>query len=154
MFAYLLFNYKIIFTKKIIFSSGILIGVYIAIKLLLGYVFRNNTGDPVEFCMYENINIIKTFIVNKIYMKHILLSFGAMYVFLFLLFFTGRWKSFLPRNLVMINLAFFPNIIIGFFVTYYDEVRVYAEFIPLITTSFLIFLSTFKKLKFSPAKQE
>jgi len=150
VFAYLMFNYKIIFTRKIIFTSELLVAVYIAAKLLLGYVFRHNPGDTVEFCMYENINIIKTFISNKIYMKHILLSFGAMYVFLFLLFLTGRWKRFLPRNLVFINLAFLPNLLLGFFVTYYTEVRVYAEFIPLITTSFLIFLSTFDKLKLSP----
>jgi hypothetical protein len=151
VFAYILFNYKILFTKKIIFSSALLIAVYMAIKIALNYIFRNNTGDPIEFCMYENINIIKTFTTNKIYMKHILLSFGAMYVFLFLLFLTGRWKLYLPHNLVFINLAFFPNIIIGFFVTYFDEVRVYAEFIPLITTSFLVYLGTFKKLKFMQA---
>lgn len=148
VFAYMLFNYKILFTKKIILSTAVLIAGYIAVKLLLGYIFRNNEGDQVELCMYENINIIKTFTSNKIYMKHILLSFGVMYLFLFILFLTGRWKRFLPHNLVFINLAFIPNIIIGFFVTYYDEVRVYAEFIPLITTSFFVYLSTFDKLKF------
>jgi hypothetical protein len=143
--AYILYNYKIVFTKKIILNSILMIAVFLLIKITLGVIFSSNPGDPFEICTYENINIIKNFFSNRIYFTHIVFSFGLMYVFLFLLFLTGRWKCFLPRNLVIINLTFLPNLLLGFFVTYYDEVRVYAEFVPLITTLFLIYLSSFEK---------
>jgi hypothetical protein len=152
--AYLLFNYRTVFTKKIIFRTGALIAVYIAIKVLLAYIFRNNPGDNVEICVEENIRIISTIFSNKIYFKHLALNFGGLYIFLFVLFFSSKWKQFPRRNLLLINLAFLPNIILGYFVTYYDEVRVYAEFIPLVTTLFLVYLSTFKKLNLQPAESK
>ena len=42
------------------------------------------------------------------------------------------------------NLAIVPYYIFGIFITYITEVRVYTELIPMITTLFLIFLSSFK----------
>lgn len=151
--AYLLFNYKIMFTKKVILNSLLMAAVFIVIKVSLGIIFSGNPGDPFELCTYENINIIKNFFSNRIYFTHIVFSFGLMYVFIFLLFLTGRWKRFLPRSFVIINLAFLPNLLLGFFVTYYDEVRVYAEFVPLVTTLFLIYLSTFEKFNLRQAEK-
>lgn len=152
--AYLLFNYRTLFTRKIISRGFILIIIYIAVKVLLAYIFRNNPGDNVEICYYENIRIIKTFMTNKIYLKHLALNFGVLYIFVFLLFLTGRWKKYPSRRHLFINLAFLPNIVLGYFVTYYDEVRVYAEFIPLVTTLFIIYLSTFEKLNIRPCPAE
>ncbi|HEY3252242.1 MAG TPA: hypothetical protein VGK25_14125 [Ignavibacteria bacterium] len=153
VFAYLLFNYKIVFTKKIIINTFLLTAVFFAIKLPLGYIFRNNPGDPVELCMNENINIIKNIFSNYVYLKNVVLNFGGLYIFIFLLFLSRRWKHFPSRKLLFINLAFSPNILLGFFVTCYSEVRVYAEFVPLITTLFLIYLSTFKKFNLQPAEK-
>ena len=124
-----------------------MIALFAAIKIALGIIFSNNPGDPFEICILENINIIKNVFTNRLYFIHIVFAFGLLYVFIFLLFLSGRWKRFLPRNLVFVNLAFLPNLLLGFFVTYYDEVRVYAEFIPLVTTLFIIYLSTIEKFK-------
>jgi hypothetical protein len=150
VFAYLLYNYKSLFTWKILFRTSLLVIVYIAIKVILSYVFRNNPGDTIEICLSSNIEIIKSIFSNTIYLKNILLNFGGIYISIFLLFLSSRWKKFPSKKLLFINLAFLPNIFLGFFVTYFDEVRVYAEFIPLVTTLFLVYLSTFKKLNLKP----
>ena len=151
--AYLLFNYKTIFTKKIIFRGLFMVALYAIIKIILGVIFRGNPGDPVELCMNENIKIIQSFFSNRLYFIHIVFSFGLIHIFFYILFLTGRWRKFPSRRLLFINLAFFPNILVGFFVTYFDEVRVYAEFIPLVTTLFLIYLSTFRRLNFRPVNK-
>jgi hypothetical protein len=152
IFVYILYNYKALFTKKHFLRTGLLVLIYVLVKGLLSYIFRNNPGDTVELCMYQNMKFFTLITTSKIYFRNLALNFGGLYIFLFLLFLTGRWKKFRLRPLLYINLAFLPNIILGYFVTYYDEVRVYAEFIPLVTTIFLVYLSTFKKLNLQPAE--
>jgi hypothetical protein len=138
--AHLLFNYKLIFTKKILIRSAFLFATFIGIKVLLAFIFSNNPGDNVQLCYYENIHVIKSFLTNKVYIKHIVLNFGMLYIFVFLLFLTGRWKKFHSRKLIFVNLAFLPNLVLGFFVTYYDEVHV-CRICPISTTLFLIYLN-------------
>ncbi len=154
VFAYLLFNYKNFFTKKILLNSFILISVYVLIKIILAYIFRNNPGSHVQLCMNENTDTLINLFSNRVYFKHVFFNFGGLYLFLFVLFLSGRWKMFPSRKLLFINLAFLPNIVVGYFITYYDEVRVYAEFIPLMTTIFLIYISTFSKFNLQPVKKD
>jgi hypothetical protein len=143
-FSYLLYNYKIIFTRKIIINTAILGVIIVGFKLLLNYTFRNNPGDPVEICYNANIQILSELFSNRIMLKHIGLNFGGLYIFVILLFATGKWLRFPNRRLVYVNLAIVPFYIFGIFVTYITEVRVYTELIPMITTLFLIYLSNFK----------
>lgn len=158
-FAYLLFNYKSVFKPKIIINTLILTAVFLFIKFLLAYLFRNNPGDAFEVTFYVNIDIFKNILKNRIYAKNLALSFGGLYVFAVMLFVTGRWKKLSPaiprfegspdHSLVFINLAIVPYLLLGIFLIYFTEVRVYAELIPMITTLFLIYLSTFDKFRLS-----
>lgn len=150
LFAYLLFNYKIIFTKKIILNSLFLSALFLGYKLFLGYVFRNNPGDPFEIGFAVNMKILEDLPHNRIYQKNLMLNFGAIYIFVLLLFITGRWKKFPDRRKTYMNLAFIPYILLGVYITYFTEVRVYTELIPMVTTLFIIYLSTFKKFNIQP----
>lgn len=149
IFAYIFFNYKNIFTRKIILNTILLGLIFAGYKILLAYIFRNNPGDNVEVGFAVNMEILTSFYKNRVYAKNLGLNFGGLYLFTILLFVTGRWKVFTsksPAKLMYLNFAFIPYLIVGIFVTYFTEVRVYSELIPMITTLFLIYLSTFKKL--------
>jgi hypothetical protein len=147
IFCYLLFNYRFIFKSKIIINTIILGVIFIVYKVLLSYIFRNNPGGNFEIGLYGNIEIIKNLPVNRIYAKNVILNFGLIYVFAILLFISGRWKSFNHRNLLYINLVIIPYLLIGIYTIYFSEVRVYTEIVPLVSTLFLIYLSTFEKLQ-------
>ncbi|MCC7159295.1 MAG: hypothetical protein IT281_07135 [Ignavibacteria bacterium] len=144
IFSYVLYNYRDAFKPKIIVRAAMLSAIFIGYKLLLGYVFRNNPGDPFEIGMDDNIKVISTFFSNKIIVKNILLNFGGLYVFAILLFVSGWWKKFPDKRLIMVNLTIIPYYVFGFYITYMQEVRVYTELIPMMTILFLIFLSNFK----------
>jgi hypothetical protein len=150
IFAYLLFNYKSIFTLKIMIRASLLAVILVCLKAGLGYIFRDNPGDTVEITYDANREFIRTLFGNRLYMKSVFLNFGAMYIFVILLFVSGWWKKFPDRRLVMINLAIVPYYILGMYITYIIEVRVYTELIPMITTLFLIYLSGFKRLNLQP----
>ncbi len=146
IFSYLLYNYKTVFTKRIILNSVLLITIFVIYKLFLGYIFRNNPGDNVEGTIGWNIEIISNFYRNHTYFKNLAFNFGGLYIFIILLFLTGRRKKFTAKasaKLLYINLTFIPFYIMGIFVIYFTEVRVYSELIPIVTTLFLIYLSTF-----------
>ena len=144
IFSYMLYNYKTIFTKKIIINTAILGVIFVGVKLYMNYVFRNNPGDPFEIGYYENIRIVKELFSNKTLLKNLALNYGGLYIFVILLFITGAWLKFPDRRLIYVNLAIVPYYIFGIYITYITEVRVYTELIPMITTLFLIYLSTIK----------
>ncbi len=144
IFAYLLFNYKELFTKRIFINTLMLGVIFVGYKLLLGYIFRDNPGDSFEVGYYENIRIVENLLTNRTLLKNLLLNFGGLYIFVILLFVTGSWKRFPDRRKLFMNLAIVPYYIFGIYITYITEVRVYTELIPMITTLFLIYLSNFK----------
>ncbi|HAX49041.1 MAG TPA: hypothetical protein PK605_05415 [Ignavibacteria bacterium] len=144
IFAYMLFNYKELFTREIIRNTAILGAIFIGYKLLLGYIFRANPGDSFEIGYYENIRIVNELLSNRTLLKNLALNFGGLYLFVILLFITGLWKKYPDRRKVFMNLAIVPYYIFGIYITYITEVRVYTELIPMITVLFLIFLSSFK----------
>ncbi|NOS85104.1 MAG: hypothetical protein HOP31_08175 [Ignavibacteria bacterium] len=150
IFAYLLFNYKNLFTKKVIINTFILGVFFIGYKLLLNYIFRNNPGDSFEIGYHENIRIVKQLFSNTVYIKHLVFNFGGLYIFVILLFITGAWRKYPDRRKVYMNLAIVPYYILGIYITYITEVRVYTELIPMITTLFLLYISTFKFFHLEP----
>lgn len=149
IFSYMLYNYKIIFTKKIILNTAVLSAIFIGAKLYLNYVFRNNPGDPFEVGYYENIRIVNELFSNKTLFRNLALNFGGLYIFVILLFVTGAWRKIPDKRLVYVNLAIVPYYLFGIYITYITEIRVYTELIPMITTLFLIYLSTFNRLGFN-----
>lgn len=150
IFSYLLFNYKNILTKKVIFNTAIIAALIIAVKVTLGYIFKNNPGDNFEIGYLGNLEIISKLFSNRVYLRSIVLNFGALYVFVIIMFGTGAWKKFPDRRLLFVNLTIVPYYIFGIYLTYICEVRVYAELIPMITTLFLIYLSNFKMINLQP----
>lgn len=148
-FCYLLFNYKNIFSKKVILNTAVLGIIFLAYKLSLAYVFRNNPGGNFEIGLYANIEHIKQLATNRIYLKSIMFNLGLLYIFAILLFITGRWKLYKNRGLLFINLTIVPFILMGILTIYFVEVRVYSETFPLFSNLFLIYLSTFDKLGFN-----
>ncbi|MBI3366538.1 hypothetical protein HY041_02840 [Candidatus Roizmanbacteria bacterium] len=150
IFSYTLFNYKSIFTKKIVLRTALLCIIFVVYKLILGYIFRSNTGDTFEIGYDVNVHVFKNFFNNRVYQKDILLNFGGLYIFVLLLFVTGRFRKFPYPKKVYIHLTFIPYILLGVFLIYFSEVRVYIELIPMVTTLFMIYLSTFPKLWLKP----
>ncbi len=112
-------------------------------------MFRINPGDDIESGLRGNTEILKYLTYDFTTIKIIILNFGLLYIFTIFLFVTGKFKLFENRNLVYINLTIVPYFIIGIFLVYFTEIRVYAELIPLFTTLTLVYLSTFKKLRFN-----
>ncbi|MCC6865610.1 MAG: hypothetical protein IT280_05560 [Ignavibacteria bacterium] len=144
IFSYILFNYKELFTKKILKNVFILSVFFIGYKLLLSYIFSGNPGDDFEIGYYKNLITINELFTNRVYMKSIFLNFGGLYIFSILLFITGFWNKYPDKRKLFMNLTIVPYYLLGIYVTYLSEVRVYTELIPMITILFLIFLSNFK----------
>jgi hypothetical protein len=149
-FAYVFFNYKILFTKKIILNLLLLSAIFVAYKLLLNYLFQNNSGSTVEICFAANKITLKELPYNRVYQKDVFLNFGLLYVPALFIFLTGKWKKFPDRRKVSINLVFLPYLLFGIFIIYFSEIRVYAELIPGVTLLFIVYLSAFKKLNLQP----
>jgi hypothetical protein len=147
IFAYGLFNYKRLFTRKIITNLFLLGIIFISFKIFLGYIFINNPGDNFEIGYYENLNILSNLFSNKIYFKNIFLNYGGLYIFAVLLFITGKFLNFKNKKALFMNLTIIPYYILGIFITYITEVRVYTEIIPMIAILFLIYLSNYKIFK-------
>jgi hypothetical protein len=130
-------------------NTFILGAIFITIKVILYYVFLGNPGDPVEICINKNKYTISTLFTSHLSAKNVFLNFGVLYLFALYLFISGRWKKFNTPDLkkkLFINLTIIPYTLLGIYITYIDEVRVYTELIPMYTTLFLILVSTFEKL--------
>jgi hypothetical protein len=152
-FSYLLFNYKDIFTKKVILNTLFLGIILIVFKVLTSYLFKNNPGDTFEVGWHENLRILLNLFNNRVFMKNLGLNFGGLYILVILLFISGRWKKFPDKRLIFLNLAFIPYLLLGFYMIYFTEVRVYTELIPMITTLSIVFISSFEKFKLKHIEQ-
>jgi len=156
IFAYLFYNYKIIFTKKIILNTVLLTVIFLIVKMVLLLIFYNSPGSSVEICVYENQKILANLFKDRVLLKNSVLCFGGLYVFTFYLFISGRWKRYAAiggKGKLFINLVFIPYMIMGIFIVYFTEVRVYTEIIPMLTTLFLILLSTVGNIGINPKEQ-
>jgi hypothetical protein len=154
IFAYAFYKYKALFTKKIIMNLFLLSAVFIAIKALFFILFRHNPGGMIEPKFSGNIEILSSIFQNMIFTKNLLLNFGGLYVFIILMFVTGRWKNSSHsdnKGLLYMNFTIIPFFIVGAFTLNFHEVRVYSELIPMVTILFLIYVSTYKELNIIPA---
>ncbi|MGH2575741.1 MAG: hypothetical protein ACRDFC_08605 [Ignavibacteria bacterium] len=152
VFCYILYNYRDVFTKSVLGNSVILVVSFIIIKLTLYLIFKDNPGDPVEYTYRWNTEIINNLFTNRVYIKNVFLNFGLLYIFPILIAATAGWKKFDPVNYgrTFIFFTLFIYIAVGFFIVYYTEVRVYSELIPVVSTTFLIYLSTFNNKYIRP----
>jgi predicted ferric reductase len=127
--------------------------ILIVFKVLTSYLFKNNPGDTFEVGWHENLRILLNLFNNRVFMKNLGLNFGGLYILVILLFISGRWKKFPDKRLIFLNLAFIPYLLLGFYMIYFTEVRVYTELIPMITTLSIVFISSFEKFKLKPIEQ-
>lgn len=146
VFSYVFFNYSTLFTRKIVIRTAILVIIFLFIKILLYSVFGYSPGSFVELCYWYNVKIPKLFFTNILFTKTLLLNFGGMYILVILLFLSKYWKELitkLNKGLIYINFTFIPFLALGFLIVYYQEVRVYAELIPIVTTLSIIYIIKF-----------
>lgn len=107
--------------SKELFRNLILIQVltYIAVKIVLYFIFRNNSGTFVEFHLIDhNLRLLKRYDLT------IAVAFLTSFIFIFY-----KWKekpSFLKVSFSMI----FPLLIFALFLGYIDELRGYYEVFP------------------------
>ncbi|RPI14552.1 MAG: hypothetical protein EHM58_16165 [Ignavibacteriae bacterium] len=159
IFAFIFYNYKNIFSKKIILRVIALSSAFIIIKAALYFIYIDSPGNFVYDKIGINIQTIYDVVRlrNIIYLKDIITSFGGLYIFVIILLFSKKWKvltqSMNPGKLYL-NLTFIPYILIGFSFICIEECRVYTEIVPLFTTLFIIYLSTFKSLGIEPVTKE
>ncbi len=156
IFAYIFYNYKRVFKAEIILRTSILVLIFVLFKAVMYYIFRNNPGSVIVIALKGNIEILKNLHQNYIYIKNIFLNFGALYVFTVLLIIKllRREKiNDISKEKIYINFVFIIYMVMGIYIIYFTEVRVYAELMPMLTTMFIIYLSTFVKLGILPKKE-
>lgn len=147
--AFIFYHYKKLFNKDVILKTGVLVLIFVLFKGLMYYIFRNNPGNFVEIAVKGNIDMLKNLFQNYIYMKNIFLNFGVMYIFAVLLavkLFRGVEIPGISREKIYINYVFVIYLILGIYIIYFTEVRVYTELMPMLTTLFILYLSTYVKL--------
>jgi len=149
IFAYMFFRYKQLFNKETILNTGILIAIFVLYKTLLFYIFRNNPGSIMEIAYRGNIETLKNLFYNYIYIKNIFLNFGAIYVFAILLIIKllrRNEMSGIRREKIYINFVFIIYMLLGIYIIYFSEVRVYSELMPMLATLFIVYLGNFVNL--------
>jgi len=147
--AFIFYNYRRIFSKDVIMKSSLLVLIFVLFKGIMFYIFRNNPGNIVEIAIRGNLDMLKNLFQNYIYIKNIFLNFGAMYIFAVLLavkLFRGLEIPGISREKIYINYVFVIYLVLGIYIIYFTEVRVYAELMPMLTTLFILYLSTYIKL--------
>jgi hypothetical protein len=155
--AFIFYNYKKVFKKEVILKTGILVILFGIFKVIMYYIFINNPGNFIENAFKGNIDMLKNLLHNYIYVKNIFLNFGAMYIFAIILMvrlIKGNEIPGISREKIFINYVFVIYLVMGIYIIYFTEVRVYAELMPMLTTLFILYLSTFVKLGILPKNEQ
>ena len=149
IFAFVFYNYKKLFKPDTILKTSLLVLLFVIFKAVMFYIFRNNPGNIVEIAIRGNMEMLRNLFQNYIYAKNIFLNFGAMYIFAALLIVKLIKEKEIPgisKEKIFINFVFIIYLLMGIYIIYFTEVRVYSELMPMLTTLFIIYLSTFEKL--------
>jgi len=150
IFCFVLFNYKNVFSKGIILKAFLLACIFLSVKISMMFLFENNPGDSFESGLPVNKEIFSNVLSNRVYQKNLFFNLGLLYFPALLLFITGKWKIYSDRKLIFMNLAVAPYIVLGIFMIYFTEVRVYTEVMVMITLLALCYLGGFKKFNLQP----
>lgn len=150
VFCFLLFNYKKIFDREILVKAFFLAIIFLAVKVLMLAVFKNNPGDAFESGLPVNKEIFSNVLSNRVYQKNLFFNLGLLYFPALLLFIAGKWRVYSDRKLIFMNLAIVPYMVLGIFMIYFTEVRVYTEVMVMITLLALCHLGGFKKFNLQP----
>lgn len=146
---YLFYNYKKIFTKPVMLNLFLLGFMYVGIKLILSQVFINNEGPSFRWNYVRNFYYAEYMPIHRI-VRNIVLIYGGLHIFVALGLKNPIWKT-INKQLIAINLVFFPYVLVIFLIHSIEEIRNYIASIPFIIIPFLIYVSSiegnFLKLK-------
>lgn len=151
--AFVLFNYKSIFTKKIIMfaflQSVIFIGSYILLKMI--YTDIPPERDDVLTVLIPQTPFEAIYDLPKgILIRDIFLNYGGLHILGLLVLVTGLWKK-VKTEYLSIFLLFIPYIVmailrIGLRI---EEMRNWIPIVPFVTVLALIFFTGFRNSLFS-----
>jgi len=137
---YLFYNYRDILKAKTIFYSLSMAAIFIAVKILMQYIFINNPGEPFRFNYIFNFNQFFEQPVYKV-LIYFFLYFGGLHLFVLYFFISGKWKRF-KLKYILINLTIIPYILIIFLIHTTFEARNYIVGSIYILMLFLLFFTT------------
>ena len=115
--AYVLFNYKTIFTKKTFLNASILslifIGCFIVLKFIYPYFLPERDDGFVVFIPDQAIKAITT-LPKGILVRDVLFNFGGLHFFALLVLVTGLWKK-VKTEYLAVFLFIIPYFIVALF---------------------------------------
>jgi hypothetical protein len=124
--------------------------LFIAVKGLLLYLFRNNPGTPFDNMIAGNVFIIHLLLQGRFHTwGYPILCFGGLHILALLLI---RW---IPRQLRRLFLLFPLFLVVMFVVGWLVELRIYNELVPVVTLLAIVgiqqaFASRFSKPSEAP----
>src|SRR4030095_3298255 len=123
--------------------------IYTGIKVILSQVFINNEGPTFRWNYGRNFYYAEYMPIHRI-VRNIVLIYGGLHIFVALGLKNPIWKK-ISKDLIAINLVFFPYVLMIFLIHSIEEIRNYIASIPFIVIPFIIYASsiegTFLKLK-------
>lgn len=149
--AFLLFNYKKLFTKETILYSLAMLLIYFLYYFSMSYIFIGNPGYFVIFNFPRNIGlyyILKPLVI----IRDLLLIFGAMHLFLLVFLISGKWRQF-RNHLMYINIIIIPFALSVLLFFSIEEIRNYIAIIPFVTILSLIYFSTLENTFLKPVPE-
>jgi uncharacterized membrane protein YhdT len=151
--AYVLFNYRSLFTKKTIMfailQSVIFIGCFIVLKMI--YMDIPPERDDSFFALYPETPFEAIMDLPKgILIRDIFLNYGGLHIIGLLVLITGLWKK-VKTEYLSIFLLFIPYVLmavlrIGIRI---EEMRNWIPIVPFVTVLALIFFTGFRNSLFS-----
>ena len=150
IFAYLLYNYKKLFTAKTIIYTVLMSVIYIATYKILDDIYPREGGYFVLFNMYRNLGLYKV-LPFHIIARDALFDYGGLHFFFLIFLFSGAWKRF-RGPMLYINAVVFPyllSVLISFSI---DDIRNYITIIPFVVICCLMYLSTFENSFLKPTE--
>jgi hypothetical protein len=146
--AFLLYNYKRLFTVKTIIYTAIMSVMYIGIYKMMDSYFPSTEGYFIIYNLPRNLGLAHELPLHII-LRDLIFNFGGLHIFLVIFLFSGAWKKY-KSPLLYINLVIIPYVIsvaVNFSV---EEIRNYITIIPFVLILALLFLSTFENSFLKP----
>ena len=145
--AFLLFNYRTIFTARILKYTSELVflyaGYFIIAKMLLPELPAERDNGYLLIDFERNFRHIKNSSIH-IMLRDIFFNFGGIHIFTFLFYFSPVWKK-IKKEYSMYNLTIliFVAMTLTGFGLFSEELRCYVPILPFLMIPAMIFLSQF-----------
>jgi len=151
--AFVLFNYKFLFTKKTILhailQSVIFVGCFTALKIIYWDIPAERDDSFFTLIPEAPFDAIKD-LSKGILLRDIFLNYGGLHIFGLLVLITGLWKK-VKTEYLAIFLLFIPYVLMAIFRMgiRIEEMRNWIPIVPFVTVIALIFFTGFRNPLFS-----